>query len=170
MSAAREDPPRARRPFMPGYEVESPAEGSGLLPWTWAEQRLTESEHYWLSTVRGDGRPHAMPIWGVWEAGALWFSTGVWSRKARNIYFEPRCSVTTQDASEPVVVEGVVSIERSPAVIERFVGLLNDKYGTDYEVDFQNPLVNATMRVQPSWVYGATLEDFTGSATCWSWD
>lgn len=166
MSDARE--PRASRPFMPGYEVQDPGDGSGLLPWTWAEQRLRDSQHYWLSTVRSDGRPHAMPIWGVWDRWSLWFSTGVWSRKARNIYADARCTVTTEDAANPVVVEGIVSIERRPPVIERFVGLLNDKYGTDYEVDFQNPLSNATMRVHPQWAFGVEQEDFTGSATCWS--
>jgi hypothetical protein len=35
--------PRASRPYMPGYGIQGPDEGSGLLPWSWAEQRLTES-------------------------------------------------------------------------------------------------------------------------------
>jgi hypothetical protein len=168
MSAARE--PLASRPFMPGYEIQDPDDGSGLLPWGWAAQRLTDSQHYWLSTVRSDGRPHAMPIWGVWDGWSLWFSTGVWSRKARNIYYEARCTATTEDAANPVVIEGVVSIERTPAVIEHFVAQLNKKYGTDYEVDFQNPLINATMRVQPRRAFGVAQEDFTGSATCWTFE
>ena len=155
---------------MPGYEIQAPGDGSGLLAWEWAEQRLNDSEHYWLSTVRPDGRPHAMPIWGVWDSGSLWFSTGVWSRKARNLYYEQRCTVTTEDAADPVVVEGVVTITKLPAVIERFVEKLNEKYGTDYEVDFQNPLINATIRVRPTWAFAVSQDDFTGSATCWTFD
>ena len=59
--------PVASRPFLPGYGVLPSDEGSGLLPWEWAEERLTASEHYWCATVRPDGRPHLMPIWGLWD-------------------------------------------------------------------------------------------------------
>lgn len=35
-----------------------PGEGSGLLPWSWAESRLASSREYWIAMVRPDGRPH----------------------------------------------------------------------------------------------------------------
>jgi general stress protein 26 len=159
--------PVASRPFMPGYGVLPADEGSGLLPWEWAEERLVASRNYWCATVRPDGRPHVMPIWGVWNRSSLWFSTGVWSRKARNLYFERRVTVTTDDAVNPVVIEGVVQIEASPAVIARFLTLLNAKYETGYEIDFQDPQINATVRVRPAWAFGVSEEDFAGSATCW---
>lgn len=57
--------PVASRPTMPGYGVVAEGEGSGLLDWGWAVERLGGSHHYWLSSVRPDGRPHAMPVWGV---------------------------------------------------------------------------------------------------------
>ncbi len=59
--------PQASRPYMPGYGVLGPREGTGLLPWKWAEERLTDSRNCWVVTVWPDGRPHAMPVWGVWE-------------------------------------------------------------------------------------------------------
>ena len=58
--------PAADRPFMPGYGVLPATEGSGLMPWAEAERRLTASHDYWCATVRPDGRPHVMPVWGVW--------------------------------------------------------------------------------------------------------
>lgn len=42
-----------------------PKAGTGLLPWSHAEQRLRDARRYWLTTVRADGRPHATPLWGV---------------------------------------------------------------------------------------------------------
>ena len=47
-----------------------------------------------------------MPVWGVWLDGRLWFSSGLRSRKARNLAADPRCTLTTDDARDPVVVEG----------------------------------------------------------------
>ncbi|HEV7727921.1 MAG TPA: pyridoxamine 5'-phosphate oxidase family protein [Modestobacter sp.] len=68
--------PVADRPVLPGYGVLPAAEGSGLLPSAEAERRLAVSHDYWCATVRPDGRPHVMPVWGVWRAGRLWLSSG----------------------------------------------------------------------------------------------
>jgi nitroimidazol reductase NimA-like FMN-containing flavoprotein (pyridoxamine 5'-phosphate oxidase superfamily) len=92
---------------MPGYGIVSPDQGNGLLPWTWAEDRLTGSRNFWLATRWPDGRPHVMPVWAVWHAGALWFSSSERSRKARNLAADPRCSLTTEDPLNPIVAEGV---------------------------------------------------------------
>ena len=168
MAAAR---PVASRPFHPGYGVFPSDEGSGLLPWEWAEQRLAASEHFWCATVRPDGRPHLMPIWGLWDHSALWFSTGVWSRKARNIYC--RRAASSSRRRIPSTRSSSRASPRSqtaPAVVARFLTLLNAKYETDYEIDFQDPRINATIRVRPTWVFGCTEEDFIGSATCWRFE
>jgi hypothetical protein len=36
---------------MPGYGVLVAAEGTGLLPWSWAQDRLARARNYWLATV-----------------------------------------------------------------------------------------------------------------------
>src|SRR6266487_2885480 len=117
------DTPRASRPYMPGYGIVGPTEGSGLLPWSWAEERLTASRNYWVASSWPDGRPHAMPVWGVWDAGAFWFSSSRRSRKARNLDFYPRCVVTTENAVEPVVVEGLAEVVTDPAALARMLAL-----------------------------------------------
>ena len=71
------------RPHMPGYGILPAGEGIGLLPWSWAVERLERSHDYWLATVWPDARPHVMPVWGVWREDALWFSSSKTSRKAR---------------------------------------------------------------------------------------
>ena len=44
-----------------------------LLDWTSVEQRLAESRHYWIATVRRNGAPHVVPVDGLWIDGACYF-------------------------------------------------------------------------------------------------
>ena len=90
--------PTASRPYMPGYGIAEPEDGQGLLPWSWAEERLVSSHDYWVATSRPDGRPHLMPVWGVWFDDAWWFSSGrrslapagrTWPRRRQSP--RPRC-------------------------------------------------------------------------------
>jgi PPOX class probable F420-dependent enzyme len=163
------DLPDSSRPYMPGYGVASPDQGSGLLPWSWAEQRLASSHDYWVATRWPDGRPHIMPVWGVWDGSALWFSSSAQSRKAKNLRADPRCSVATDNALEPVIVEGTAELVTDLGHIGEFLKLSNAKYQVSYGLDFLDPAINATFRVEPSWAFSLTEDDFTGSPTRWTW-
>src|SRR5258708_10671409 len=97
--------PTASRPDRLGYGL---TKGKiGLLPWKWAEQRLTQSHNYWITTVRPEGSPHTMVVWGLWQDCRFLFSTGGKSRKARNLAKNTNCVVCTEHANEAVIVEGV---------------------------------------------------------------
>ena len=152
---------------MPGYGIKGPDEGSGLLPWSWAADRLAASRNYWVTTLWPDGRPHVMPVWAVWDGKTIWFSSSLRSRKARNAAADPRCVVTTEDAAEPVVLEGRAAIVTEPGAIARFADLMNSKYEAGMTVEFLDPAVNATIRVLPSRAFGIAHDDFTGSPTRW---
>lgn len=158
--------PRSSRPHMPGYGTLAPTEGTGLLPWSWAVERLTSSRNYWLATVTPGGGPHVMPVWALWDQDHLWFSSSLGSRKIRNLRADPRCTITTEDAIAPVVVEGVAEIV-DPRSLERLLALENAKYSTDYGIDMLDPTRNATVRVLPRWAFGLDSNDFTGSPTRW---
>src|ERR1019366_8768715 len=142
--------PLVSRPFMPGYGIAAADEGSGLLPGSWAAQRLTSAQNYWVSTIRPDsGAPHAMPGWGMWDDNELWFTSGVQSRKARNLMADPRCVGTTEDAVNPVIIEGAARVATDPVSLRRVIDLMNEKYSTDIELGFLDPAVNATFSVRP---------------------
>ena len=162
--------PRISRPDMPGYGILGPQEGSGLLPWSWAAERLTSARNYWVSSVWPDGRPHAMPVWGMWDDSTLWFTSGIASRKVKNLRADPRCVVTTEDAGDPVMIEGTAAIICDQASIRRVLDLMNDKYRTDIEPGFLDPDVNATIAVRPRLVIGMRHADFTGSPTRWTFE
>jgi PPOX class probable F420-dependent enzyme len=152
---------------MPGYGIRGPEEGSGLLPWAWAVERLTLSRIFWLSTVWPDGRPHAMPVWAVWHEDAVWFSCSLGSRKTRNLLADARCTLTTENGAEPVVIEGTAELVTDPAALETLLGLENAKYDTDYGMDMLDPEKSATFRVRPAWAFGLDSADFSGSPTRW---
>jgi hypothetical protein len=96
--------PRSERPGLdPAYGIS--AEEEGLLPWSWVRDQTERSRNYWVCTTRPDGRPHAMPVWGVWIDDTLWFSTGDGSVKARNLAADPRVAVHLESGDECVIGE-----------------------------------------------------------------
>jgi len=152
---------------MPGYGVLPPGGGTGLLPWSWAEERLKSSRNYWLVSTWPDGRPHAMPVGGMWHENEFWFSSSKPSRKAKNLLANPRCVVTTEDANNPVVVEGTSRLITSPRDLALMLELENAKYSTAYGIEMLDPALNSSFRVRPLWAFGIHAGDFTGSPTRW---
>jgi PPOX class probable F420-dependent enzyme len=160
--------PEISRPHMPGYGILGLAEGSGLLPWSWAAERLSGSRNYWVTTSWPDGRPHSTPVWGMWDDRVLWFTCGVQSRKAANLRADPRCVVTTEDASDPVIIEGTAQVMTDDKSIRRALDLMNEKYHAGIGISFLDPARNATIAVRPGKVIGMRHGDFTGSPTRWT--
>ena len=153
--------PRAARPHMPGYGV--PRSRKGLLPWVWAERRLTRSHDYWLITVRPGGRPHAMPVWGIWVDGAFYFSTGSKSRKARNLARNRRCIVCNERADQAVIVEGVAGTVTDKRLITRLAGPYHVKY-KPWKLD---PAMGSIYVVRPRTAFGMYEDRFADAATRW---
>jgi PPOX class probable F420-dependent enzyme len=150
---------------MPGYGTLPAGAGTGLLPWSWAEERLVRSREFWLATVTPHGAPHLMPVWAVWQPGALWFSSSNGSRKARNLAAEPRCTLSTADPAEPVVVQGRAERVTAPGELAAMLAAENAKYGTSYGPDMVDPALNAVFRLRPEWVFALDSRDFAGSPT-----
>lgn len=91
---------------MAGYGVPDGVEGA--LPWSWAEERLLGSRSYWVTMVSPAGRPHSLPVWGVWlpDRERFWFSCAATARKARNLRAVPSIVVAPGDTVEVVSLEG----------------------------------------------------------------
>jgi nitroimidazol reductase NimA-like FMN-containing flavoprotein (pyridoxamine 5'-phosphate oxidase superfamily) len=91
---------------MPDYGVDGPEWEP--LPWEWAAERLRANRNFWVVTVSGDGRPHALPVWGVWDTAEsrFSFSCSPRARKARNLAANPNAVVMTDDTVECLSVEG----------------------------------------------------------------
>jgi nitroimidazol reductase NimA-like FMN-containing flavoprotein (pyridoxamine 5'-phosphate oxidase superfamily) len=157
--------PVATRPYMPGYAVLPADAGRGLLPWSWAEERLARSHDYWLATVTPDGLPHLMPVWAVWHEQKLWFSSASASRKARNLLAQPRCTLSTEDPLEPVVASGRAERILDRQALMAMLAAENAKYSTDYGPEMVDPASNSVYALRPDWVFALDSRDFTGSPT-----
>ena len=151
----------ATRPHMPGYGVSS--DERSLRPWSWAEEILRAGHNYWVATAAPGGRPHAMPVWGVWHELEFWFSTGGGSRKARNLAERAECSVGTERGANAVIVEGVATRFAAGEAQAEIARLYAAKYGGGYPED--SPL----FRVAPRVVFGFSeaADEFAETATRW---
>ena len=155
--------PRTERPRIPGYGISKSK--TGMLPWKWAVKTLTESREYWIITVRPDGRPHAMIIWGLWFDGAFWFGTGGKTQKARNLAKNPNCIVGTQNAAEAVILEGVAELITDAAVRKKLEPASLKKYGMSGGGGSE-----PFYRVSPTRVFGLIEKTFPKTATRWMFD
>jgi Pyridoxamine 5'-phosphate oxidase len=159
---------------MPGYGL---LQGSkGLLPWSWAEQRLKKSHNYWITTVKPNAAtqnisPHTMVVWGLWQEGRFLFSTGSKSRKARNLAQNPNCVVCTEHAHEAVVVEGTVEIADVPAR-RKFLPPYERKYKFDMSGMKQDILSmkEPVFAVRPRVVFGLWEKHFIEKSTRWKFE
>jgi nitroimidazol reductase NimA-like FMN-containing flavoprotein (pyridoxamine 5'-phosphate oxidase superfamily) len=154
------DEPRPIRPKMNGYGVPSSADG--MLPWEWARERFSWSHNYWLTTVRPDGAPHVMPVWGIWLEGAWYFSTSSTSRKSRNLEANAKCVVCNEDAAEAVIVEGIAQRLNDGEIPQKAFSDYKAKY--DWELD---PKRGPVWRVTPSVVFAMPEKLFPEGVTKW---
>ena len=92
-----------------------------MLSWGHVDRHLRNSRSYWLTTVRDDGRPHAMPVWGVWDGRAVWFGTGTDSIKGRNMARDPRVVIHLESGDDVVILEGEVERTWSDAILDAYV-------------------------------------------------
>ena len=75
--------------------------------------------------------------------------------------------LATEDADNPVVVEGIAGLLTAPADLDTMLALENAKYSTDYGIEMLDPAVNSSFKVRPLWAFGLQAGDFTGSPTRW---
>jgi hypothetical protein len=100
-------------------------------PWPRARARLETPEQnrtYWLATARPDGRPHVVPVLGLWLHDAFYFLTGEMTRRGRHLAANPQCVMTVSSQTLPaldLIVEGDCHQVRDAATLRRVV----DAYG-----------------------------------------
>lgn len=105
--------PIITRPHFPKGYIEDP---KSLLPWSHVKDKLTDAIHYWLCTVRPDGRPHTIPKWAVMVDGKLYFDGSPKTRHAKNIANNSNVSIHLESGSNVVIAEGRTVEVSSPPV------------------------------------------------------
>jgi nitroimidazol reductase NimA-like FMN-containing flavoprotein (pyridoxamine 5'-phosphate oxidase superfamily) len=137
-------------------------------PWDEIEQLLAGAQLYWIITVRADGRPHAVPLVGVWHEGAFAFCTGPEEQKQRNLDAHPQVAVTTGttgangwNSGKDLVVEGAAVRVTDARSLQTLADAWYAKYGEDwkYEVrgqEFVELSDSGGSTAGGAWVYRVT--------------
>lgn len=153
------------RPKMPSaYGISQSSEG--LLTWEWVSQCMANSRNYWVHSTRPDGRPHTMPVWGVWLQDTVYFATARNSRKAQNLAANPNVSVHTESGDEMVIIEGIVQEVGARVLFDAFTTATAEKYPgmpSEADPDPENILFAVRLLVVFAW----REKDFPKSATRW---
>ena len=144
-----------------GYGLESePTEE--MVPWSAVGKQLADARNYWIVTASPTGRPHAMPVWGLWLDGAFYFSTDPSSRKAQNLAANPRLVVHLESGDDVVILEGAAEQLSGESVPSGFADAYDAKYG--FRFDPSDPAIGV-YRLRAHVVLAWREKDFPKSAT-----
>jgi general stress protein 26 len=112
--------------------------GATARPWADVVDVLSNSEMFWLSTVRRDGRPHVTPLPAIWLDGVLHLCAGANEQKAKNLEVNAQCILTTGTnqlrSGLDVVVEGAAARVTNKAKLQRLAALWKSKLDWPFEV------------------------------------
>lgn len=119
-------------------------------------------------TIRRDGRPHATPVWYLYEDGEFVLTVGASSAKRKHLECDPRVSLVVDRRQVPyfaVTVEGTATVgppmtqEQRRRIASRYLGA---EQGARYAVE--RPAADTvTIRVRPErfWEFGHLEGDTT---------
>ncbi len=152
--------PQSSRPYIPDSSYGIPESQEGLLPWRYVTEKLAASRNYWIATTRPDGRPHAVPVWGIYHEGTLYFGGGK-TRWALNLEQNPAVSVHLESGDEVVIIDGTVTKLTAENIDPALARQIDQAYLAKYEMEHGLPI----WKVQPQVVLGWTR--FPDNTTRW---
>ena len=125
------DAPLPGRPQIPAsFGLGGGETDYDMTPWSHVEEQMTISRNYWVATARPDGRPHCMPVWGVWLNGTFYFGTDRASRKAKNLALNPLVVVHLESGDDAIILEGRLDQVGDPDLLKR----IDEAYFTKYDI------------------------------------
>jgi pyridoxine/pyridoxamine 5'-phosphate oxidase len=138
-----------------------------MMVWDEVRDRLAKERNYWVATTHPDGRPHVMPVWGLWLDETFYFATDTASRKGRNLAANPNLVVHLESGDDVVVLEGSATEVIEPSLLQRFVDAYEMKYQFRPDV---NSITAKVYCLRPRVAFAWHEKDFPQSATRWSFD
>lgn len=119
--------PKITRPHFPHGYVDKPKK---FLTWELVSAQLTESKHYWLCSVRPDGRPHVVPRWGAFLDDKFYYDGSPETRHAQNIMKNPYVTLNLENGEQAIFMEGTSKAagKPDPPFAKRLAKAIGDKY------------------------------------------
>jgi hypothetical protein len=163
-----ETPDRPR--FPRGYGIEKTTSAPGeRLPWARVVEWLTDARTYWVCTTRRDARPHAKPVWGLWQHGAFTFATNPQSVTGQNLQANPSVVVHLESGEQVAILEGRAEPLADRTEVAEFTHGYEAKYGVRVDPAHPGELEAVTLyRVRPTVVLTWLEADFPESSTRWT--
>lgn len=118
-------------------------------PWEDVVDMLESAELFWISTVRGDGRPHVTPLPAVWRDGALYFCTGPEEQKTVNLRANDRCALTTGNNRWKTGLDVVAEGRAERVTNEPLLRALAAKWATKYDGDWRYDVRDGAFHHEP---------------------
>ena len=143
----------------------------GHIPWSKIEHWLQAFRSIWVSTTRPDGRPHAVPVWYIWDGRYLYFISDRHLQKAKNLARQPWIVVHAGDGDDVVILEGNVEIMTDRPELERVDAAYRAKYvdpGSGAQATIFEPesdLYRVNVKRIMAWEYGTVAH-----RTDWSFE
>lgn len=122
-----------------GYKM--PETNESLVSWEFVSEQMLHSRHYWITTVSKNGRPHAVPVWGIWYENRFHFEGGLHTAWGQNILRTPQIAVHLPSAHQVVIVEGTAHIIQDDAIDIDTWNMLDSTFQNKYEVDKGSPYI-----------------------------
>jgi hypothetical protein len=79
---------------------------SVTLDWAAVQGKLERAERYWFATTRPDGRPHVVPLDGIWFTDLWYFGGAPQAVHQRNLQHNRQAAIHLEDTVAAVIVEG----------------------------------------------------------------
>jgi general stress protein 26 len=132
----------------------------GHIPWSKVENWLRAFRSIWISTTRPDGRPHAVPVWYVFERTFVYFVSGRRLQKSKNLAHQPWTVIHAGDGDDVIILEGPAEVVTDKEELDRIEAAYRAKYvdpGSGAQATIFEPEADVyRVRVQRvmAWEYG----------------
>jgi hypothetical protein len=102
---------------------------SVTLDWSAVRLRLEQAGQYWFATTRPDGRPHVVPLDGIWLDDLWYFGGDPRAVHQRNLRGNQWAAVHLADTMAAVIVEGRAEFGTlPPELAQRLAAASQAKY------------------------------------------
>ena len=141
------EPTPARK--VKGYQMSETREN--LVSWDFVSEQMSRSRHYWISTLFPDGRPHVVPVWGIWYENRFHFEGSLQTAWGQNILKNPQIAVHLPDGDKVVIIEGTAHFIEDDEIDDETWNILDGTFQKKYLVDKGSPYIYVRPRRVLAW-------------------
>lgn len=129
---------------------------TAALEWAVVRVSLERAKAYWLATCRTDGRPHVVPVDGLWLDDIWYYGGAPEAVHVRTALLNPHVVMHLPDPHRSVVVEGRVRPARPDTrLARRLLDASHEKY-PEYGSTSDPAAYNDALALQPNRVLAWT--------------